>query len=81
MLASKGNNIVKLSSFVSSHKASIMEKDSLKKDRQSEINRFMQELSWNIDEINKRNSEIEYSLRDSEQHFNNLINQVTQFYK
>ena len=49
MLASKGNNITKIASLVSSHKPSIMEKESLKKDRQGEINKFIQELSWNIE--------------------------------
>jgi predicted Co/Zn/Cd cation transporter (cation efflux family) len=46
-----------------------------------EIEAFIGELCWQIEEMQKKDSEVEYSLRVSEAHFNGLMEEITRYYR
>lgn len=53
MLASKGHNIVKLGRNSSNGRRTPI-RELAKSERQREIEQFLGELAWNIEDINKR---------------------------
>jgi hypothetical protein len=65
MLASKGYNIVKLPSCEGVTRLSVQGR-SAKSLRQGEVEHFLGELAWHIEEITKKDDQTEQMLMNSE---------------
>lgn len=81
MLASQGFNVVKIKRDLSVPRRYSFLREVPKSSRQIEVEQFLSQLSGQIETVKACGLETESALRASEEHYNNIISSIANYYE